>query len=660
MRLPPEDVARNEMLANRDNDLGLTMWDGMAAAANEAWRAGATSAIDRGIKNLKDKTNTIDIAQANEQYGLIGTEAEIQPDEQLTEDDLQARIKDHHQLKLNAFITDTVNDESPTMGRVSQFVAGMAASMVDPVSLATNIAGGALLAKAGTSIAGGGKVLNALNPAVAKAVVTTYGNSETRSLMHIVAREGIENFITSSVEEGIIQGVDLGQERLARKITVGESIQNVVAGTMFGTAFSTAITKEGRNAVARSFGRMFGDDAPDMARSMNLITAEEMKLGVEKSGIENKFYDRETFEARPWYKEPSYVYSDTLPNKLYISLDENGAMHSYSHRGNGVTLTDNKIHAMNKGAKVLEVDASNLRLMDNQDFYDAKGRPTKVADQVMEELSADIVAKADPSTLGKILHLMKDHEAEIDDMKFNRNQARKMLKQEMEGKSLDDIMDLLDGITSRHQMDYDPAMKLEEVTNKLGFNGYAYKGKNAQGQAAYKGVYVNSQFTKKLQKKGELEVPKGETGDQVIWKHQEEQMMAAHAKWLQTDARKLAVDLKDPEVAGLPKETPLETAPKTAEGQAMLGTVEKAKAFQAVKNRIDTEINTKVEQAKAAQPEPKEGAPKVETNPEDVVDPELLATQKIMDLLQKGQDHETIVKQQLDTMDKWINCKLGV
>lgn len=660
MRYSPEEVAMHEMGANQV-DFSVSLSEGMASAAQDAWRTGATAALERGGRNFTDTSDEIDVASANEMYGLSGTEAEVQAGEKVTKRDMEARVKDYHSLKLNSFITETVNDDSPVMGRVSQFVAGMGASMIDPVTMAANIVGTGLISKAGQTLAASSKGLTAvakLNKAFAKGIVSAYGEGASRSMMSIIAREGVENFVSSTIEETAIQTMDIGQEQLARKITVGDSIQNVIAGTVFGTTLGTVMSKDGREALGRVFSRQYGDDAADMAKSMHLVTAEEAKLGIEKSGIENKFYDRETFDARPWYNEAGYSI-ESSPTKMYLSLDAEGAVHSYSHRGDGVTMTANKIHAMNKGEKILEIDPANLRLIDKDTMFDAKGRPTKTATTIVEEMANDFGAKADPSTLGKILTLMKDQEAEIDDLKFNRSQSKKMLREALEGKNIDEIIDVMDGVAARHKLNYDPAMKLEELTEALGFNGYSFTGKNAQGQPAYKGAYVNKVHTKKLQKSGTFDVPKADEGSQILWKQQEEQLMHAHAKWLLNDAKSTNGNIRDPDYAGIPKETPVETAPKTPEGQAMYGTVEKQKSFDSVKSTFDAEIQKKLDEANTKTPT-KEGDKAVKLEPEDVVDPELLSRKKIMELLQKGESHETIVASEMKRLEDWINCRMGV
>ena len=654
------ELQRNTTLAQQA-DFNVNIWDGAEVAADEAWRAGPSMAIARGVQSAFDTSEKIPAAAANEKYGLAGTTAEIGIDEEVTEDDARARAADYQDIKMNSFITETVNEDSPVMGKVSQFVAGMAASMVDPTMIAANALGTGLIAKAGQSIAKGGRALNfadKLSPALAKGIVSSYAVGGTKSLMTVVAREGLENFAGSVIEESIAASVDIGQERLARKITTKERLTNIIAGTVFGTGLGTVMTKDGREAVGRVFSRQFGDDAGDMAQTMHTVSAEELKMGVEKSNIESKFYDRETFENRGWYNEPDVEVSNTLPSKLFIPVDKDGAVHNVSNRGEGVTLTGNKVHAYNKGDKVLEYDSSNLNLITKENTVDAKGRHTETGSRVMDSLVDDFVAGADPKKVGKIMALLADSEADIDGVNLNRNQVRKLIKEQLNGKHLDDMVDLLDQISARHGINYDPSLKLEGIVEELGFNGYSFTGKNAQGKPAYTGVYVNKNFSKKLAKTAEYETPKPQAIDKINWQNSEAKLLQEHAKWLRTEARSLKADIKDPQVAGIPKETPLETAPKTAEGQAMIGSIEKQAAFTLQKNKLNQEIMTKMEEAKAKQKPDAEGKA-TELSPEDVVDEETITKQKLMELIEKGHDQESIVKQAMDVVEKWTNCRLG-
>jgi hypothetical protein len=646
-------------------DVNFSMWEGMQASASDAWRAGATSAIDRGVQEMQDDSEELTAEYANDKFGLTGTDAAVEAGTKITRDQAQARFNDYHKLKMNQFIQETVNEDSPVMGRVSQFVSGLAVGMADPVTMAANALGTGIIAKAGQWAANSAKTLTAISkvsPAAAKLVTGAYTAGTHRSLLQVVAREGMENLAGSVLEEGIIQSANIGEERLARKITFQESMMNVVTGTVFGTGLGTIMSSDGRKAIARKFSKDFGDDAAEMAKSIHTVTAEEMKMGIEKSGIESKFYDRDTFERKPWHKdEYDYSFTENNPKTLYLSKDDAGNLHSYSTRGDGVTLTDNKFHAMNKGSSVMEIDPSNLNLITREMVVDAKGRNTKLGSQIMDELVEDLVVRGDADKLGKIVQLLRDPDTDLD-VKWNRNQARKMLKEELIGKNVDQMIDVLDNVVTRHQLDYDVSMKMDQILDKTGHNGYVYTGKNAQGNGAYNGVYVSEKFTKKLSKVREVETPKPSAGDKIIWQNQEQQLLHQHAEWLLKEAKPLFNDVKSRDYAGVPSETPKPEPIKSNTDQALTGTVEKQQKFGAFKQEVDAKVQAQLAaaEAKAASMKPAEGkpaAPKVD--PEADVDLELLQQQRILAAIESGKSKEEIIDLESKAMDDYLNCQFS-
>lgn len=659
MRLSPEELQRN-IAVSRAERLNVGIGDAIVASAQDAWRSGLSATISRGLDSAFDTTAKISPAEANEKYGLAGTTAEIAPDEELTIADAEARSKDYQDIKLRDLITETVNEDAPIMGKVTQFIAGMGASMFDPAMMAANIAGTGIISKAGQTIANSGRALNAISKVstgAAKGIVSAYAESSTRSMMAVVAREGLENFAGSVIEEGVASVVDIGQERLARKITVGERLQNVVAGTIFGAGLGVPMSKDGRAAIARSWGRMFGDDAGPLMKTMHDVKVAEERMGLEASGFEAKMYDLETFGNRPEYGEPDVEFEPHTPQKLFIPVSKEGQYHSVSNRGSGLTMTGSKVHAFNKGDVVIEVDPSTLNLVTRESLYDTKGRPTKTFSQVMDGLVEDFITVADSAKVGKILALLDDADADIDGIQLNRNQARKLIKEKMQGRDIDEMVDLIDSISSRHGLDYDPSVKLEGLMEELGFDGYVFTGKNAQGNGAYNGVYVREKVAanpKKMNKVDRRNRPIEGEGDKILRKHREQEMFKQHAEWLRKEAKTLKADIKDPQVAGIPKETVDEKAPKTAEGEAFIGTVEKKEAFQAVKAKYESEIN-RVQEANKTKAATSEGKSVVE----EEVDGEILSDKNIMDLIEQGKTKEEIVELQTKATLDYLNCRLG-
>lgn len=561
----------------------FTIGESMEIAAEETIRRSPIAALSRQVKEWTDTSAKMSAQQANEKYGLVGTEAEFKDDDDITEDRALAVSQDFHALKRNEYITELVNDESPVLGRVAQFGASMAASVVDPSLLVANVGGAMLIGKGVGMIANSAKAINWIggkSPTIGRGIMMAYEEGVRKSVGTVLMREGAENFMGSLIEE-TVNFAGVGEERLARKISTQESLFNILASTTLGAGAGTLMSKDGRKAIGRSLGRKYGDDAAELLKTNMLLSEAELTQGLPKSDFEFRMHDRQTFEPRPWQNEKySFV---SMPKhsdqKFYIPLEEDGTMFSVSNRGTGTVLTDNVTQAQNKGAKFIEVNTGNLRILDTASILDAKGRTTKAGWKLIDNL-VDAIAKGTKRAEG-----------------VNANQYRKVIREELEGKDLETMLDILDRQAAKNGDSFDHHKVIEEAIEELGFNGYHFVGKKHSGDPAFNGLYVSEKFTRKIRKDNVKDSPNAKDAtfqQKTQWEIEETKQYQAYAEWADANKGKLHDTAPEAEVEGAIPD-PSKPVPEI-KGRELNTRDEHAK--------LEAEIR-----AKQAVPEPKEGEP---------------------------------------------------
>jgi DNA-binding ferritin-like protein len=640
-------------------DLNVGIFDAMAASAEDTWSAGPTMALARAAASMGDRTGKISSKQANEMYGLTGTEAEVGEDEEMTFESAEARARDFHQKRMNQIIQETVNEDSSIMGNVTQFAASIGASLVDPTLIVANVAGAALVGAGGAALAAGartgtgvaGRMFNGIanaSPAAAKGLLAAYDATATRSLMTVVAREGLENFAGSLIEEATIQGaLTIGDERLSRKYSWQDSIQNIIVGTGLGTGIGTLLSKDGRKALADGFLMDWGDDASEFLKANSIISTLEANAGHEKGRLEIDFMNRERFGVRPWYNEKQAPFSMHDPStKVYLSVDEKGAFHTFSNRGPGSTLTSDKIHAMNSGSRVIEVDTSNLRLLTDSDIA-VDGKRTVLGQKIAYEMGDNFAThpELDMAKLTRAIEVFKNPDADLNVQPMSRKVARAEVRKLLEGKGLDEVLKTLVKLGAMaDSAKFNPLKSLDDVLAAEGFDGHVFAGKNFDGKDAYRGVYVNQASLAKLQKSHEFPVPKPTEGQKVLWRFEQEQMYKKHVEWVK-QAKSLTVKVDDlKEQLGLPKETPIEDVATKVKQDHVQEVLNSTKERQETMARVRDELKAELEEAKANGKE---------------LDEDDAGTLALLEEISNGTDIKSLSKKQLEIADGFISCVLS-
>lgn len=640
------------------SDLDVSMWEGMEAAAEDAWEMGPAMALTRAAKSIFDDSETIDATKANEMFNLAGTDAQIT--EPITIEAARAKSEDYQRIKMNEIIKGTVNEESPILGRVTQFGASMAASMVDPVMLAANIGGAAAIgagvraftanaAVQGTRAARAYSGIRAVSPGLAKAIVTSYGDDITRSWMTIMAREGAENLAGGIAEEAIIQGaLTVGDERMAQKYGIKDSMQNLVAGTLMGAGFTSVFNKEARKAFSNKLLMDWGDDAPDFFHANTLMGGLESLQGHEKGRLEIDLQNMERFEAKPWHPQDAVAPSagNSKPGVVFIPIREDGTVHTLSHRGSGTVLTSNKVQAYNTGAKVAEVHTDKLKLVTANDFVQ-NGKQTKIGQAVRVGLVEDMVNQTSPEKLTRAIAVLNDVDPRAVPAARMRD-LQSALNEMLEGKNLDQILDDLNRIAAMSESKADFHSAIDNVLDKAGYNGYTFKGKDFDGKDAWDGVYISEKYANRAKKVQTHDVPQPTQYQKDLWLVKQEEAFKKHADWVKHKAKSLKADANDiREAVGLPRETPIDeaAAPKSKDHiqEALASSKEKVGALDKAVTRHEAKIaNLRVEG---------KDIPEHLLEVDDVV----AFAKRVKD----GVDYETLNKESKEGFDKFVACALS-
>lgn len=619
----------------------LDFIDGMKSSADEALRAAPTASIFRGIQNVFDTSEKMDPLRANEQFGLMDEYAFKEGDE-VTIDRAKAVSDDMHRIKLNDFITNTVNEESPILGRVTQFASSISAGFVDPVLMASNIAGGAIVGSIASRIATSSRGIGAISrmsPNLGKVANRMYAEGVQKTFTDVLVREGAENFVSSVLEESV-NFAGIGEERLARNVTAQESLVNIAAGTFLGGALGTVISSDGRKAITRSFGRKYGDKAGEFLTTHTQMSTIEAQMGIEKGTLENQISNLETFQPKPWQPEP-YVFTpkmnDTMSGqKLYIPINEDGSVHSISHRGSGTVLTDNHTQAYNSGAKVMEIDASQTNLMRDLDIISPDGAPTPLGKKMFSDISDDIIRFTDAERLSKGIYLLKNPDLDLDEAPLLvGTQLKKELQDLFQGKGIEDSLEVLDRLTTMTNSKLNPYRKLDYILEENGFDGYQFVGKNFSEEPSYNGVYVREMSAKKLAKKQDLDSPIPTPEAKAAFNKQYEGLMKDYHDSMSKQMNQSLLNQPAPELPTRSADAP--PAPNERVS-AVVNTDDKKLALDDLLRQYEEKLATQGEKVDVVTKQQLETLKKL-TGPED--------TQKLIDA-------------DTDKIAKFLACELGI
>jgi len=586
------------------------LWDGMGAAVDSTLRALPTSSIIRGVANMFDNSKELTFDEANEKFGLSGEAAYEEGDTGITVSQAKARSEDDARNYRNDMITSIVNEDSPVAGRTTQFVASLAAGFADPTLLAMNLGASVGLAAGVGKLAASETAMNAvigINQTAGRMLMTAYAENASIGLGTYIAREGAENLVGSVLEE-TINFIGVGEDRLARKVTLSESLNNIVLGTVLGTGIG-GLTKGGRDAIAHTWAKGFGDSTASIMDVKNKTSAMEMAIGIEKTSFAEQMLDVDMFEGKEWHTDKFVPYVDARESieasDMFLSLDADNVVHSYSNRGDGIVLTTSSAHAQNAGKSVRRVDGNQLKIFKPSDLIGTDGRTKRVRARVVNKVSDDFINNATDEQITKTLALLDDPDVDMDNVTTGRNKtaARKKLKQELHKLGdMEDIVDFINEVNVKTGHDYNVHKSLDTVLAENGFDGYTFKGKNNMGQDAYDGVYVSKKASHKLQTKEEFDVPEPSPAQKMRMQIKEETMLRDYSTNLDAAYAKQAAE-RDAMMLG-EQETPATdidpeyVAPKNDQASALLGTADKA---EYMKNTMD-ELEAKLENGKNLTP----------------------------------------------------------
>jgi len=638
--------------ARQETDLGYGIIDGMGSAAAETVRSLPMSAVARGLNQWADSSEKIDSFSANEEFGLEG-EAAFQEGEEVTKEMAAARAQDQSFLAMNELITSEVNQDSPIMGRVTQFTASMAAGFTDPLILGMG-AMGHVAATTGLarvmSTATGRVVQNKLlqaTPRLGNLLHRSYAEAGSKKMVDYLVRETGENFIASLAEESI-NFVGVGEDRLARKVTAQESLFNIVVGTAMGTAFGMALDSGARKATMNSFNRKYGDDAATIIKTDAEVKDMEIKMGVGQDNLHNKIMDEESFDPKPYYTEAS------LPNNdvMYISIDEEGSHHSYSNRGKGLVGTDNINHAQNKGAKVREIKIADMNVLDEATFANSK----RVQSKSVNTLADALVDNADDVQLTMIKSHLEDPTADpsMVSTKRVRTQIKKDIKKLLsETNSLDEMLDTLDYLNVTGKVGIEPHDFLDDMLRDMGYDGYSYTASRNVGGKAYKGTYIKNDSQGKIITNREFDTPKPDEVHMADKRLQDQQRLQTYAASLKDRVTKVAK--AEQEIASTNKiegsedtSTPLDLP----DGEPI--TVDSGTVNSTASNMYGTNAKQKAavdEMVLELQNRRKEG---------EQLDPEELADLELLERVQKKEDLNSVADEHMQKLQDYVNCTLGI
>jgi hypothetical protein len=500
-------------------DIDFTIVDGMQAAVEMVERNLPIASMHRGVVDFFDTSEAIGADEANIKFGLTGEAAFTSEDTDITIDKARARAEDLALTQRTEFITGIVNSKRPVMGRISQFVASLAVGFVDPVILGTNLGVSYLLGKGVGSIVANRNLLNRItkaNPTAGKMLTLAYTEAAERQIGVYLAREGAENLIGSLAEE-TVNFVGIGEERLARKVTTGESMINIAAGTILGTGLGTVLSSGGRKSFYRSVKRKYGDSAEDIVKHTEEVIQMEAEMNIPASKIQEEIHDQQTFDPKPHHLviDDPIVGEQLELQPAFIPKDKDGAIVSVSDRGKGgVSMTMSGHHAQNKGESFVQYDNSNQRFI-TKDNFDKPIKPkakTTFKKALIRDVVEAFVKKLDKKQTKTLIDIYVDPDMGTNTKVALKKEIKKSLE---EAVSVEEVIEHIEHAAITADSDFNIHPVLDSVLDKTNYDGYHYKGKGAAGREAYDGIYIKASSAGKSKKVVERVTPKPGPADEI-------------------------------------------------------------------------------------------------------------------------------------------------
>jgi len=488
----------------------ITFMDSFDQAVTDTLRTLPTATLMRGARNLFDSSEEIDASEANYKFNLQD-EARYEDGETVSMDQASERAEDQAQLARSEYVQGLYAKENPVLGTVANLTGSIAAGFMDPTLIALNVGASVAMTRGLTALAStrvGANAVNSIgayNSGMGKAIIQMYDRKAQQTLQSVIMREGAENFVASVAEESV-NFAGIGEERLARDVTIGESLRNILVGSTMGTGFGVVLDKAGRSGLMSRWQRLFGDKAPETASLQNKIVDLESDAGVEPDmGYVAKVTDQEVFEAKPWHAEDEAHIIDAtetpMESTFYIPRDGD-VYKSVSTRGKSISLTNSSAHAQNMGKNVDKVTLEDTSILTPKAWQE----DDLIRRSMAEDMADDLLRHTDPERNRVLLETLYDDVLD-NDLEVDYDELWDELVNDLEGSA--DIDALVNRVEQFSTVAHVETFHHDIVNNVLDasdYSGYTYQGKGMSGEAKYTGVTLTEAGQAKLKKVGETEV----------------------------------------------------------------------------------------------------------------------------------------------------------
>lgn len=240
-----DDIQMNQTLGTFDTEEGAL--EAFSASLEEGFEAGPTKAIYRYV-GASLAENTMTGAEANEKYGLEGTEVAYSDDDNTSEFAARQAADRYFERKMNEATINNASDKP--LGTIASFAGSLTAGFVDPVNIATGVGVASMVKSAGA----------------VQTLGSAMGNMIKNPWIESSVRNGLENIVATAAVD--LVAVPLGETVTREQVSTSQRIMNVVGGTIFGTTLGVGMEARGimrtTRAIAREKGSVHGSKATEV------------------------------------------------------------------------------------------------------------------------------------------------------------------------------------------------------------------------------------------------------------------------------------------------------------------------------------------------------------------------------------------------------------
>jgi hypothetical protein len=462
----------------KDFRADLDLFDSLSAGFSEGFAFNPTTQLKN---NLAKSTSvpTMKGAEANELYGLTGTNVAFDEEEDVSEVVAKIRSDRYFEKQYNEGVIAQVRE---TEGLLSDFTAlggTLAASIVDPIGLGLGV--GTSMAVRGMGAYAAGKVMadvaskKTLMEYVARLAPTTDAAFTTSLGIEIA-----ENFaVSAAIDMGISP---LGEETTGEFIPTEQRVYNVLAGTIIGSGLGT-VARRMELAKARrganSYLKFHGDRAIQVIEKQNIKNMADVANGKKLNpNYHNEVMDMENFLTRPGqapYTFTPITQSDILEKRFWAAkrTDVEG-FDTVRGSGDGTFIvSDNFNNVSNR--------VSSIRGEFTGEVFEFKLKEgLKILTEDVWEDSKKVVRAA----------LRNEFDA-LENTRLRPAFLQNLQKAVNESETLDDLVRVI----HEELADYHNIPSVDNLLNKAlhnsGFGGYSFRGGSAtMPDVNYNGIVI--------------------------------------------------------------------------------------------------------------------------------------------------------------------------